>query len=171
MVLPACRSSRWLISSEMFVYGPLTRYVKLWVAHAPGMPGTFSTTPRVSDPDMHHGTCVTHVPWCMLGSLTEVSFEVVCGENIKVNNLSRRHPSIAAILIDHWTHPPGVRNVTSNPSWIPHCWLDNCLGHDSRNLIGGFLSEAGFFYATWMVKHAIHFLIWIKSHILHVRTT
>ena len=25
---------------------------------------------RVSDPDMHHGTCVTHVPWCMPGSLT-----------------------------------------------------------------------------------------------------
>ena len=24
----------------------------------------------VSDPGMHHGTCVTHVPWCMSGSLT-----------------------------------------------------------------------------------------------------
>ena len=23
--------------------------------------------PLVSDPDMHHGTCVTHVPWCMSG--------------------------------------------------------------------------------------------------------
>ena len=23
-----------------------------------------------SDPGMHHGTCVTHVPWCMSGSLT-----------------------------------------------------------------------------------------------------
>ena len=34
-------------------------------AHAPGMPGT-----QVSDPDMHHGTCVTHVPWCMSGLLT-----------------------------------------------------------------------------------------------------
>ena len=34
------------------------------------MPGTFSPPPRVSDPDMHHGTCVTHVPWCMTGSLT-----------------------------------------------------------------------------------------------------
>ena len=35
-----------------------------------GMPGTFSPSPRDSDPDMHHGTCVTHVPWCMPGSLT-----------------------------------------------------------------------------------------------------
>ena len=25
---------------------------------------------RVSEPDMHHGTFVTHVPWCMPGSLT-----------------------------------------------------------------------------------------------------
>ena len=39
-------------------------------AHAPGMPGTFSPPPRVSDPDMHHGMCVTHVPWCMSGSQT-----------------------------------------------------------------------------------------------------
>ena len=34
------------------------------------MPGTFSPPPRVSYPDMHHGTCVTHVQWCMSGSLT-----------------------------------------------------------------------------------------------------
>ena len=26
--------------------------------------------PLVSDPNMHHGTCATHVPWCMSGSLT-----------------------------------------------------------------------------------------------------
>ena len=51
-------------------HGPLARYVKFRVAHAPGMPGTFSPPPRVSNPDMHHGTCVTHAPWCMLGSLT-----------------------------------------------------------------------------------------------------
>ena len=34
------------------------------------MPVTFSPPPRISDSDMHHGTCVTHVPWCMSGSLT-----------------------------------------------------------------------------------------------------
>ena len=38
--------------------------------HAPGMPGTFSTPLWVSYLDMHHGTCVTHVPWCMPGSLS-----------------------------------------------------------------------------------------------------
>ena len=30
----------------------------------------FQRKPQVSDPDMHHGTCVTHVPWCMSGSRT-----------------------------------------------------------------------------------------------------
>ena len=57
-------------SCSQIRYGPLTRNVKLWVAHAPRMPGTFSPPPRVNDPGMHHGTCVTHVPWCMPGSLT-----------------------------------------------------------------------------------------------------
>ena len=51
-------------------HGPFTRYVKLRTAHAPGMPGIFSQTPRVSDPDMHHGTCVTYLTWCMPESLT-----------------------------------------------------------------------------------------------------
>ena len=51
-------------------HGPLARYVKLRVAHALGMPGTFSPPPRASDPDMHHGTCATHVLWCIAGSLT-----------------------------------------------------------------------------------------------------
>ena len=55
-----------------FSNGPLARYVKLRDAHAPGMPETFSPPPRVSDADMHHGKCVTNVPWCMPGSLTSV---------------------------------------------------------------------------------------------------
>ena len=65
---PLCLPHHWLR------YGPLTRYAKLSVAHAPGMLGKFSSPPRVSDPYMHHGTCVTHVPWCLLGSLTSGFF-------------------------------------------------------------------------------------------------
>ena len=33
----------------------------------------------VSDPGMHHGTCATHVPWCMSGSLTHGARENVPG--------------------------------------------------------------------------------------------
>ena len=48
------------------------------------MPGTFSPPPTskkplVSDPGKHHVTCVTHVPWCMPGSLTRGG-----GENVTV---------------------------------------------------------------------------------------
>ena len=32
--------------------------------------GNVFPTTGVSDPGMHPGTCVMHVPWCMLGSLT-----------------------------------------------------------------------------------------------------
>ena len=35
--------------------------------------------PLVSHPDMHHGTCVTHAPWCMSGSLTRDGGENVPG--------------------------------------------------------------------------------------------
>ena len=35
--------------------------------------------PPVNDPGMHHGTCVTHVPWCMPGSLTCAGRENVPG--------------------------------------------------------------------------------------------
>ena len=63
-------------------HGPLTRYVQLRVAHASWMPGMFSShrlhrKPLVSDPGMQHDMCVTHVPWCMSGSLTRGG-----GENV-----------------------------------------------------------------------------------------
>ena len=72
-----CNSIRYVVCHTFSVigchhHGPLARYVKLRVANAPGMPGTFSPPPRVSDTDMHYGTCVTHVPWCMTRSLTSV---------------------------------------------------------------------------------------------------
>ena len=55
----------------------------MWVVHAPGMPGTFSPPPRVSYPDMHHGTCVVHVPWCIPGSLTSGFLWIGGGENVR----------------------------------------------------------------------------------------
>ena len=59
-------------------HGPLTRYAKLRVPHAPGMPGAFSPPPRVSDPDMHLGTCrdACRDRW------TAVSFKVGRRENV-----------------------------------------------------------------------------------------
>ena len=39
----------------------------------------FQRKPLVSDPGMHHGTCETHVPWCISGSLTRDDGENVPG--------------------------------------------------------------------------------------------
>ena len=65
-------------------HGTLTRYIKLRVAYAPGLRERFpchrlQRKPLYSDPGMHHGTCVTHVPWCMSGSLTRGCGEYVTG--------------------------------------------------------------------------------------------
>ena len=67
---PVTRNTSHIMRSTSFNYGPLTRYIKLRVVHAPGMPATFSPPPRVSDRDMHYGMRVTHVPFCRPGSLT-----------------------------------------------------------------------------------------------------
>ena len=80
--------STWLFSwvftwlNDIVILGPLARHVMLRIAHAPGISGTFSppSTPKemlVSDPGMHYGACITHVPWCMSGLLTRSG-----GENV-----------------------------------------------------------------------------------------
>ena len=77
-------------------HGPLTRYSKLRALYALGMPGTFSPPPLVSDPDMHHGTCVTQVSWCMPGSPT------------------------SGFLWIRWR---GKRSRHSRPMRNPQCWV------------------------------------------------
>ena len=39
----------------------------------------FQRKPLISDPGIHHGTCVTYVPWCMSGTLSHVGGENVPG--------------------------------------------------------------------------------------------
>ena len=54
----ACHIGRiWMIC--IVLYWASYQIRKIVVAHAPGMPRMFSAPPRLSDPDMHHGTCVT----------------------------------------------------------------------------------------------------------------
>ena len=57
----------------------------------------FQRKPLVSDPGMHHGTCVTHVPWCMSGSLT-------CGDRENVPGIPGAcAPAILRIWQEaHW---------------------------------------------------------------------
>ena len=61
----------------------------------------------VSDPDMHHGTCVTHVPWCMSGSLT-------CGDGENVPDIpSACAPAILRIRQEAHNNNNGCSNNNS----------------------------------------------------------
>ena len=83
-------------------HGPLTRYVKVRVAHTCiGNAGTFSPPPRVS---------VTHVPWCMPESLTsgflwsrwleKFSRHFRCMYNMQFG-VSGKRPIIGGILLEY----------------------------------------------------------------------
>ena len=56
------------------LHGPLTRYAKLRVTHAPGMPGTFSPPPRISDPDRNASRHVRHARAVMHGGIANLRF-------------------------------------------------------------------------------------------------
>ena len=76
--------------------------------------------PLVSDPGMHHGTCVTHVPRCMLGSLTGGGGENVPGipGTCATRNFAYlvRGPwscVILALTHRHYCHPVRKRKLCS----------------------------------------------------------
>ena len=80
----------------------------------------FLREPLVSDPGMHHGTCVTHVPWCMPGSLT-------CGDGENVPGI----PGACASAIlriwqeAHYIYPNiviGVKRYDPEISMIMGWW-------------------------------------------------
>ena len=62
----------------------------------------FQGKPLVSDPDMHHCTCVTHVPWCMSGSLT-------CGDGENVPGIPG---ACAPAILRIWQEAHGNMNVS-----------------------------------------------------------
>ena len=71
-----------------------------------------------SEPDMHHGTCVTHVPWCMSGSLTRGGG----GKHSRrmhnpLFHVSGKRPMLGSVLIR-------IRNVSQN---INICFVYSCV--------------------------------------------
>ena len=67
---PTLAQARPHYAEELSLPWAFCQIIKLWVAHAPRMPGTFFPPPCVSEPNIHHDTCVKHVPWFMPGLLT-----------------------------------------------------------------------------------------------------
>ena len=113
--------SNTMDSNLISLHGSLTRYVKLRIAHAPGRPGTFSPSRWVSNPDMHHGTCVTHVPWCMPGSLTSGFFWSRWRRKRSRHSWRMRNPKF---------HVSGKRPMR-HMSYLRFCWT-MWLNYDNK---------------------------------------
>ena len=119
--------------------GPLARYVTFRVAHSPGMLGTFSPPQRVSDPDMPHGTCVTHEPWCMQWWLTRSFLWSRWRE--KRSRYSRRNFSY--LIRGPWWSDPSVnlciiRAPWCNSHWCIHNMKVECIDKAVRDLQNNF---------------------------------
>ena len=70
--------------ADIWSIGLFLHTQKWRVAHAPEMKRTFfrhrlQEKPLFNDIGMHYGTCVTHAPWCMAGSLTSGGRQKVPG--------------------------------------------------------------------------------------------
>ena len=84
--------------------------------------GPLQRKPLVSDPGMHHGTCVTHVPWCMSGSLTRGD-----GENVPVIPCAC---ALAILRIWQAAHSLGNVQICFKRFFDPllrHSWTLFCL--------------------------------------------
>ena len=69
-LIKGSRTFQCLLSGQARLSRAWASYQMRKIAHVPGCRERFPPPSQVGDPDMHHGTCVTHVPWCMPGSLT-----------------------------------------------------------------------------------------------------
>ena len=81
-MLTSCRCGINNVISKQSTHWASYQICKISGSACAGNAGNVSPPPQVSDPDMHHGMCVTHVPWYMPGSLTSGSLWSVAGKNI-----------------------------------------------------------------------------------------
>ena len=86
----------------------------------------FSRKPLVSDPGMHHGTCDTHVTWCMSGSLTRVGGENVPG--IPSACATRNFTYLARGPWSHWCNYLSMPCICicsrqNHPELASRCWI------------------------------------------------
>ena len=91
--------------------------------------------PLVSDPGMHRGTCVTHVSWCMPGSLTRGGGENVPGACPTRNftYLARGPCGVIGLpgwQVDHRKHQLFSGNYpahNSHSARVPYPTIHNCV--------------------------------------------
>ena len=118
--------------------------------------------PLVSDPGMHHGTCVTHVPWCMSGSLTRGGGENVPGipGACATQNFTYlvRGPCIDGLVQDCGNSSPlaiGLRQSCTKPSiyLVKHCKpVISVIGIESDDIHGDVMTWKYFPHYSPLVR-------------------
>ena len=97
-------------------------------------PWLFKGKRIVSDPGMHHGTRVTHVPWCMSGSLT-------CGGGKTFPAFpAHAQPAIWRIWQEAHCQIPGTNvytTVQSKSIQIHACYIETINNDDDDDDNGG----------------------------------
>ena len=72
----------------------------------------FQRKSLVNDPGMHHGTCVTHVPWCMSGSFT-------CGDGENVPGIPG---ACAPAILRIWQEAHGSVPLLATRHYLTQYW-------------------------------------------------
>ena len=95
------------------------------------MPWMFSPSLRVSDRDIHHGTCVTHVPWCMPGSLTSGFLWSRCREKRSRHFRCMHNPQfyVSGKRPMVWGHGGKYNLVALADTLNRHCYTDILSNH------------------------------------------
>ena len=120
----------------------------------------FQRKPIVSDPGMHHGTCVTHVPWCMSGSLT-------CGDGENVPGIPG---ACAPAILRIWqeAHGPTFVLGSTNSCFLFALFLaTSCLwkGTPSTNI--NFHKQPKYYLnGTTKIKKKICWMLVLKLNVI-----
>ena len=123
------------------------------------MPGTFSPPPRVSDPDMHHGTCVTHVH-ASRDRYQAVSFEVGGGENVPGIPRACATHNLTYLVRGPWTLPCSALSQSSYTALTTCCFWFNFFVTSTRPPLG-LCFRSGF--GNGKNSH------WLHEPIMHIR--
>ena len=108
-----------------------------------------------SDPGMHHGTCVTHVPWCMSGSLT-------CGDGENVPGIPG---ACASAILRIWQEAHVQNFVAITVLELRWVWNEISIEFELRwknCLWNGPQLRHNFLLPVRIYK----FILWVKLHIM-----
>ena len=122
-----------------------------------GNTGNVVPPPRVSNPDIHHDVCMTHVSWCMPGSLTNGCLWSQChgvGENVPGIPSACTTRNFTHLVRGSCVENDNIIRVISSFKILKESHLAQWLLHDNpkRQRTPILYSLAFFFYGVYIHK-------------------